>query len=293
MLLSAPPSATGFHEGSIELTLAERGGRTRIVQSRTRPPLQVQKALFPDPALPHLAMAMLSNPTGGIFQGDHHRVAVFLEPGAAAHVTGQGATRIHAMPHGTARQDVALKVAEGGYLEYLPDPLIPYRDSDFEQSTTLSVAPGGALVYWDVITPGRVAMGESFRYRRLANRLEVVDCDGRPVYRESFALEPSRSLPLARGVLRDVRDWAHACTLGSMLIISDSPKLKALLAELQELLPGILEAAAGATLLPNQAGVGVRVLGDETLVVRDVLTECWAATRKHLLGAAVPFLRKY
>ncbi len=293
MLLSAPPSATGIHEGSIELTLAERGERTRIVQSRTRPPLQVQKALFPDPALPHLAMVMLSNPTGGIFQGDHHRITVSVESGAAAHVTGQGAARIHAMPHGTARQDVALKVAEGGYLEYLPDPLIPYRDSDFEQRSTLSVAFGGALVYWDIITPGRVAMGESFRYRRLANRLEVVDCHGRPVYRESFVLDPSRSLPLARGVLPSVRETSHACTLGSMLIISDRPELEALLAELQELLPAILGAAAGATLLPNRAGVGVRVVGDETTVVRDVLTECWAATRKHLLGAEVPFLRKY
>ena len=127
MLLSARGSSAGIHQGSVALTLASRGGRTRLAQSRARPPLQVQQALYPDPALPNLAMVMLSNPTGGIFQGDRHRIAVNVEPGAAAHVTGQGATRVHAMPHGMARQDVELVVAEDGYLEYLPDPIIPYR----------------------------------------------------------------------------------------------------------------------------------------------------------------------
>ena len=319
-----------MRHGSLELALADRGGRTRLAQVRSRPPLQVQQTLYPDPALPHLALVMVANPTGGIFQGDRHSIAVRVESGAAAHVTGQGATRIHAMPQGRARQEVALMVAEGGYLEYLPDPLIPYRDSDFEQRTTLSVAAGGALVYWDIITPGRVAMGESFRYRRLVSRLEVLDCGGRPAYREAFRLEPSRTPILVfprRGgsdlkepsppsqlspVLRQAQDERgegtyDGHTLGSMLIIADGQDMGALLAELQELLrvhphPSLppsrgkgLNAGAvgGATLLPNQAGVGVRVVGVEATEVRDALTRCWVAARQHLLGCAVPFLRKY
>ena len=293
MLLSAPNSAAGIHHGSVELTLAKRDGLTRLVRSRTRPPLLVQQALYPDPALPHLAMVMLSNPTGGIFQGDRHRIAVTVEPEAAAHVTGQGATRIHAMPHGSARQDVDLAVAGGGYLEYLPDPLIPYRDSDFEQRITLSVAPGGALVYWDIITPGRVAMGESFRYRRLASRLTVLDSFGHPACYEAFNLDPSRGPTLARRVFPDLQGADSGCTLGSMLVIADDPGLNALLAELQELLPTVPGVAAGATLLPNRAGVGIRALGAETSAVREALTRCWAAARQRLLGSPVPFLRKY
>lgn len=293
MLLSAPPSETGIHQGSIELTLSERGGRTRLTQVRSRPPLQVQQALYPDPGLPHLAMVMVSNPTGGIFQGDHHCIGVNVEPGAVAHVTGQGATRIHSMPQGMARQDMNLVVAKGGYLEYLPDPLIPYRDSDFEQSTTLTVASGGNLIYWDILTPGRVAMGESFRYRRLVSRLEVRDWSGRPAYREAFGLDPSELLSLSQDASTGRREKGHGCTLGSMLVIAVGPKRQALLNDLQEFLPTIPRVSAGATLLPNQVGVGIRALGNEATDVRNALTRCWEAARRHLLGSGVPFLRKY
>ncbi len=293
MLLSAPGSPAGTYRGSVELTLAIRDGRTRLTQSRTCPPLQVQQALYPDPTLPCLAMVMVANPTGGIFQGDHHRIAVTVESGAEAHVTGQGASRIHAMPDGAARQDVELVVAEGGYLEYLPDPLIPYRDSDFEQRASLTVAPGGKLIYWDIITPGRVAMGESLRYRRLACRLEVTDGSGQPAYREAYDLNPSRGLPLSRDAFPGFPGIGADYTLGSMLVIVQGAELQALLAELQELAPAIPGIAAGATLLPGHVGVGIRALGNETPAVREVLTQCWAVARKHLLGAFLPFLRKY
>ena len=293
MLSSAPPSAAGIHRGAIELTLAERGGRTRLVQVRSRPPLQVQQTLYPDLALPGMALVMLSNPTGGIFQGDRHRITVNVEPGAVAHLTGQGATRIHTMPQGMARQDVALTVAEDGYLEYLPDPLIPYRDSDFEQRTTLTVAPGGKLIYWDIITPGRVAMGESFRYRRLDSRLNVLDFSGRHAYREAYTLNPFRGLPLARGAPPGRLGIGPGCTLGSMLVILPGTEFRALLIELQELAPTIPSVLAGASLLPNRVGVGIRALGNDASGVRDALTQCWAVARKHLLGASPPFLRKY
>ena len=293
MLLSAPNSSADTHNGSLELNLAFRDGRTRLTQTRARPPLQVQQALYPDTGLPHLAMVMVANPTGGIFQGDRHSIDVKVESGAAAHVTGQGATRIHSMPHGSARQDVSLAVADGGYLEYLPDPIIPYRDSDFEQRTTLSVAAGGVLLYWDIITPGRVAMGESFDYRRLAYRLEVSDSAGGTAFREAFTLDPSRRLPLQREVFSTKPGKSHPCTLGSMLIIARDPSLGALLAELQELLPSIPGIAAGASLLPNGVGVGVRALGNDAAAVRDALTGCWAVTRQRLMGSSVPFLRKY
>lgn len=293
MPLLEQDSSADIHCGSVELTLANRNGRTRLTHIRTRPPLLVQQALYPDAGMPHLALVMLSNPTGGIFQGDQHRIAVAVEPGAAAHVTGQGATRIHAMPHGRARQDVVLKVASGGYLEYLPDPVIPYRDSHFEQRLTLEVAAGGTLVYWDIICPGRIAMGESFRYRRLSSRLEVVDAGDRMSFREAFTLDPTRNMPLAGFGLPDGQVRPRGCTLGSMLLIADGPEMEPLLAGLQELVSTIPDVAVGATRLPNRVGLGVRALGVDTATVRSALTQCWAVARKHLLGTSLPFLRKY
>ena len=293
-MLSAPPTdpAPAVHHGSVELTLAEREGRTRLVLSRTRPPLLVQKALYPDEALPCMAFIFLANPTGGIFQGDDHRISVEVGSGAAAHVTTQSSTKVHSMPAGLARQDVELKVDERGYLEYLPDPVIPFQGADYEQHTSVSVQPGGVLIYWDVLAPGRAAMSEFFRYRRLANRLEVLDGSGCPMYLESFILNPSTHYPMVRGVLGSPGLEAGA-TLGSMLVVTEMDRLEALALELQESLPSGLEVATGVTRLPNHTGLGIRVIGQDTAAVQAVLVQCWSVARRHLLGVEVPFLRKY
>ena len=291
---SAPvrPAPTELR-GSVELTLAMRDGLTRLVGSRTRPPLLVQRALYPDRALPHLALVMLANPTGGIFQGDHHHITITVESGAAGHVTTQSSTKVHSMPYGRARQNVGLVVASIGHLEYLPDPVIPYHDSDIEQYTTISVAPGGTLVFWDILTPGRTAMGESFRYRLLANRLEVLAGAGGTAYRESFEIVPSRHYPLVRGMLGAPRSEQRGSTLGSMLVIAELGRLEPLVVELQESLPSDLEITAGVTRLPNQVGLGIRVIGWDTADVQTVLVKCWSVLRCHLLGVDLPFLRKY
>ena len=289
---SSSPAAETY-QGSVELTLAQRDGRTRLVRSRTRPPLQVQRTLYPDQGLPHLALVMLANPTGGIFQDDHHRISVVVEPGAAAHLTTQSSTKVYSMPNGQARQDVHLEVAAGGYLEYLPDPVIPYQNSDLEQHTTLSVAPGGTLVFRDILTPGRIAMGESFRYRRIANHLESLEGKGHTAYRESFEIVPSRHSPLARGVLGVPPAGHQGNTLGSMLVISDAPHLQALLEEIQEALPRCQGVSAGATRLPNGAGLGIRAIGPETAAVQAAFKHCWGLIRRHMLAVDLPYLRKY
>ena len=293
-MLTAPPAdpAVVVHHGSVELTLAERDGRTRLVTSRTRPPLLVQKALYPDGALPGMAFVFLSNSTGGIFQGDEHRISVEVESGAAAHVTTQSSTKVHAMPAGLARQDVELKVDMRGYLEYLPDPVIPYQGADYGQHTSISVQPGGALIYWDVFAPGRAAMGEFFCYRRLSNRLEVLDGSGCPTYLESFILTPSTDDPMMRGVLGSSGFEAGA-TLGSMLVVAEMDRLERLAHELQESLPTDREVAAGVTRLPNHTGLGIRAIGRDTADVQAVLVQCWSVARQHLLGVEVPFVRKY
>ena len=54
-------------------------------------------------------------------------------------------------------------VGEGGYFEYLPDQLIPFAGSRFEQATRIELASHAALIWWDIIAPGRDASGEVFR----------------------------------------------------------------------------------------------------------------------------------
>lgn len=133
--------------GLADLTLERRAGRARLTRTRTWPPLMAQQTLYPDVALPEMAFVFLANPTAGLLDGDVHEISLTVGAGAQAHITTQSAAKIHAMPPGgVAVQRITLHVASGGYLEYLPDPLIPYRDAALEQSVVIRLEPGAALL---------------------------------------------------------------------------------------------------------------------------------------------------
>ena len=300
MLLALEPAAdAGWpgQSGSVELVLERRAGRTRLVNCRARPPLLVQQALYPDEAAPDMAHVFVANPTGGLLQNDRHRIAVNVGAGARAHVTTQSATKVYTMPEGVAEQRVRLHVASGGYLEYLPDPLIPYRDAGLEQEVEIACEPGGALLFSDVITPGRVAMGESFRFRKISNRLTVLGPDSRPVYREAFNLEPSAGNLTGTGTLgfgqRQELGDSSARTLGSMLIRCGSRRARAMLDEIRHALGQCQWVRAGASILPDGNGVGVKMIGQDCASVQGAVSRVWSIARQELLGVAAPAPRKY
>ncbi len=109
----------------------------------------------------------------GCLPGDRLAIDVSVGSGAALTLRGQGATKVYPSPHGGAVMiDVRLTVEPGGRLVYLPGELIPYRDSALEQGTRIEVAAGGMLALGEILTPGRVAMGEVNAFARL--RLDVV-----------------------------------------------------------------------------------------------------------------------
>ena len=283
--------------GSVALVLERRAGRTRLTHCRTRPPLLVQQALYPDEAAPDMAHVFLANPTGGLLQNDRHRIAVHVGAGARTHVTTQSATKVYTMTEGVAEQRVSLNVAAGGYLEYLPDPLIPYRDASLEQEVVIACEPGGALLFSDVVTPGRVAMGESFVYRRLSNRVTVCGQERRPVYREAFDLDPRAGNLTGLGVFgfggREAADDASARTLGSLLIVCDSQSARSILDRVRHSLGCCQGVIAGASMLPDGSGVGVKMIGQDCAAVQKVLALVWSIARQELLGVAAPPPRKY
>ena len=282
--------------GLAALSLEHRDGRTRLAHARTRPPLLVQRALYPDESAPDMAHVFLSNPTGGLFAGDLQQIKVAVGRGAKAHVTTQSATKIYTMEQGSAEQRVVLSVSSGGYLEYLPDPLIPYRGASFDQDFAITVEPGGALLWWDVITPGRVAMGESFRYRRLHNRLAVYHDSRRAVYREAFDLAPEKTGPIGIGLLGLGSDGipdSDQLTLGSMLIVCDESASLPILDLLRVNLRHCAGTHADAALLPDRNGLGVKVIGSDCAAVQEALRQAWSFARCTLLGTDPPSSRKY
>jgi urease accessory protein len=278
--------------GLASLTFGVRDGCTRLVQCRVRPPLLVQRTLYLDDALPDLATAFLVNPTAGILAGDQQTIEVDVGPASRARVCTQAATKVFAMPGGGAGQQVSLNVQEGAYLEYLPDAVIPFRDACFSQVTAITVAPGATLVFGEIVAPGRVEMGEVLAYRQFRSRLTVNASQGGPLYREAFALEPGSRLPRGIGVMGR---WA-APTLGTLLVLNyglDLERLRDGMRRQVEQWPEQgLTVDAGVSLLPNDIGVGLKVVGEPAWSVARALRSAWSVARLQILGVDLPPLRR-
>ncbi len=136
-------------------------------------------------------LAHVHNVSGGILDTDSLDWRIDVAPGAQAQVTSTGATRIYRSraPERIASQRATLTVGENGYLEYLPDQLIPFAGSRFDQSMRVELAGGASMIWWDRVAPGREASGEMFRYESLASAFELIAA-GEPVAIERWTIAP-------------------------------------------------------------------------------------------------------
>jgi urease accessory protein len=163
-------------------------GATILRVKQQQPPWRVIRG-FRAPA--GETLAHVHNLSGGILDSDALHCEFDLGAGAQAQITSTGATRIYRSrtPEGRASQHMHASVADGAYLEYLPDQLIPYGGSRFEQTVRVELKRGASLIWWDRVAPGREASGESFRFHSLASHFELVAC-GEPIAIERWTLTP-------------------------------------------------------------------------------------------------------
>ncbi|CAN5898205.1 hypothetical protein BH24DEI2_BH24DEI2_03740 [soil metagenome] len=170
----------------LELTFRARGGQTYLAEQFVGSPLKILRPFALDEGR---VVLQILNVGPGIMQGDVFELNIQVETGAKVVLVTQSATKLHAMPHGAARQTVSLRVETGAELEVYPGLVIPYRDAEFYQRTEVRLKRGarfGLLERWSV---GRVAHGEAFGFRRLSSRLHI-QREGRLVYADGLELTP-------------------------------------------------------------------------------------------------------
>jgi len=172
------------------------GGGTILRVKQQQPPWRVVRG-FRTPS--GETLAHLHNVSGGILDTDSLEWKVDIAPGAQAQVTSTGATRVYRSRSADhiASQHATVTIGEGGYLEYLPDQLIPFAGARFEQSARVELKRGASLIWWDKVAPGREAFGEAFRYEALACSFELF-ADGERAATERWVVAPmARSLDSA------------------------------------------------------------------------------------------------
>lgn len=155
------------------------------------PPLRVVHAF---PLVNGGTLLHLHNLSGGVLGGDQLSLIIEVGPDAHAQLTTTSATRIyrHRSARSSACQSCHVRIQKGGLLEYLPDQLIPFAGSRYQQSTRIELAEDAGLFWWETIAPGRLARGECFAYDQLQLETEIT-ANGLPIVCERFRLEPQRA----------------------------------------------------------------------------------------------------
>ena len=260
-------------------------GKTSVKEQYSRVPLYTQRALYLEEALPNMAYMYIISPSGGILQGDRYRMDIALRKHAFAHITTQGATRIYRMERNYATQVVNIDVGEDCYFEYIPDQVIPYRDSRFYQEANLRIHDNATLLYSEIITPGRVASGEHFDYDICYMKVIAKDHGGGLKFTDVAMLEPKKRDMKLFGVL------SNHDVVGNMYIITKN-KLQEINNSVNGALKDIPNVNAGATILPSNSGIGIRMLGNTASDVRYVIYEVVRIVRRIILDAPFSGIRK-
>ena len=283
---SLPQAAVGVpgKDGVLELRFAATGSGTALVHDYATVPFHVSGTLGHDPH-PGARTVYVQSPTGGIAQGDRLDAEVHVGREAVAHVSTGGSTKVQSMTRNYAAAETTLSVADGGHLDYVPEPTILHADARYCQHVRLDVDADATAVVSDVVVPGRLARDERFEFERYFSRLTANGPEGL-LFEDTTHLVPAESDPTAPGVLGEFSVY------GTTFVVAPGASTAGLSDRLHEAVADH-EARCGATALPNDAGVVVRALGDRAETVGEALHAAWDVARRELLGSRAPSGRRY
>jgi urease accessory protein len=285
VVLDSEPAAAApvGSAGSLRLVVARVAGRTRVVDLDCTGPVQVLRCQHLDARAPDIASVIIASPSGGVLQGDRLRMDVEVRAGARLVLETQSATRLYRMPDRPARIETRFTVAEAGWLEYIPDPYIPFAGSDTTIETSLVVDPTAAVLIGEVVAAGRVASGEIFEMTRFASTLTAARPSGELLFTDATVLDPGEPFS-------DPGMMGSGRAIGSLYLIA----IDADAATFRTRIPpdGSHQVMAGASTLPNRTGSWLRVLAADSGEARATIAAGCDAARVTVLGTSGPPSRR-
>ncbi len=246
--------------GFLKLVLQHDSQRNKtiVTEQRTQVPLYIQKALHYDETVPSMAHLFILSPSGGVLQGDRYRTDIELKNNAISHITTQGATRIYKMTTNYATQMINLKVGKDCYLEFLPEQLIPYKNSRYYQKATFTVDDSATLVYSETIVPGRVAMGELFDYDICYLKTVCYNEEQELKFHDNSVLEPKNQS------MNNLGMFGNKTVLSTMFVVTKKENTEELYKKINQVFKDNNEVIGGASILPNDSGLSVRILSNSS-----------------------------
>ena len=276
------PAASPW-QGQLDLHYDYYQGQTQLRRAYASAPLKVQRPFYPEgPSICHTVML---HTAGGLVGGDRLQQSLHLGPQAAALLTTAAATKIYRSNGPTAQQTVAIHLAPGAYLEWLPQEAIVFNGAQFEQTVRVELAPGAGFLGWEVVRFGRSARGEQFVSGDWRSRLEIWQ-DGRPLWLDR------QWLPGSPQGAESLNALAGCPVVGSLVWLGQ-PVGPDLLAQAQARLLSQVQSPGSQGGITSTLGDGLigRYRGPSTAEARRCWVAVWQLLRTGLRDRPAPKLR--
>lgn len=266
--------------GYLKLGFEKRGDKSVLADMERRVPSLVQRALYWDEEMPELPCVTMISTSGCVLQGDRLATDVTVGVDACGHVTTQSATKVHSMNANYASQIQTLRIEEGGYLEFMPDPLIPHRNARFITETNISIHPSATAIYCEILMSGRKYhhVDERFGFDVYSSKVTAHTLEGRELFVEKYVLEPKKESLDAIGVMQTFDIF------GNVVLLTPKEHHDRIVERVPALFDMKAGLASGVTRLPNNCGLIFKVLGNDSGTVKAQVREFWKVAREEVLG---------
>ncbi len=264
--------------------LRHAGGPTYLDRRRFRWPYTVSRGFYLDAVPAGMLTLIVQTVSGAIQADDVLSQRLHAGPGAAVHVTTQGAAPVHRAPLTlSAADDMVLSVGDDALLEYLPEPRILFPESSLSQHMTVQVAASGVAIVSDgFVLHDPAGAGRGFRHFAAQTVIERPDGSVLAVDRLELDGMPGRSGPRA-----------PYAAYGTMIVVAGEPaSLVALCEVISARVACVPHVYAGVSGLPNACGVALRVAAIDGRHLRAGLEAGWSAVRCFLFGVDPASRRK-
>ena len=236
---------------SAELVFARGGGRSALVRQTVPYPFHVTRPFALDAARPDLATLYLQSASGGVYRGDRLDLRLTVKAGALAHVTSQAATVVHDTGAAPARQSVAVDVGDGAFAALTLDPLVMFPGAALDLATEVRLGDGAVAIVADGVAWHDYA-GLDRPFDRLAAETRVVGPGGATLVVDRSAVLGAELIGPRSLLGPDCAAYGSALLLGPAAQLPDAAAVEAAL--------DAVSCRAGAGGLPNDAGLGVRMV---------------------------------
>lgn len=278
------------YRNNLELNLkCDRSSKTICAHQYTTYPLRLSPVFRLDGVDTNRAYFYTMNTSPGLLAGDELNISLKLNPKTNLYLTDQAATKVHQMPNldSQAMVNYQIELQPRANLEFLPEPIILYKNAALSQNITIQLDESAGLFLREIILPGRLARGEYYQFRHYFNRLTVTDSTNKLLFTDAMHLTGKTNL------FKNSKLFSPLPIISNAIAVYPDLDLKLLSQKLADIqithFPSLMLATS---ILPGECGILIRALASKTFTLKNYFNLALNCVRQLTNQCTLPYIPK-